>query len=90
MSELVPGDQIEKIVGAPRRNSQHLARAVSAEQTVYILHSHQCKMSTDDLRECPFSLALDRGIDEGEWSDWEDQPVQVLVRDQRLVPRRLP
>lgn len=88
MSALVPGDQIEQIVGVERHATRHYARAVSAEQVVYILHSHECKDSGIDLRECPFSVALDRGIDEYDWSDREDRPVLVRVRNGFLIPDR--
>lgn len=63
MTNFVPADQIERIVGARRHATHHLGRAVSAEQAVYILHSVACKDSGLDLRECPFSLALDRSSD---------------------------
>lgn len=88
MSALVPGDQIEQIVGVERHATRHYVRAVSAEQVVYILHSHECKDSGIDLRECPFSVALDRGIDEYDWSDREDRPVLVRVRNGFLIPDR--
>lgn len=86
MSTIVPAEQIERIVGAPRDRQRHLARAITAEQTVYILHSQACKDSTPDLRECVFSLALDVGIDEDMWSAALDRPTQVAVREGRLVP----
>lgn len=88
MADIVPADQIEQIVGIERHPTRHYARAVSAEQTVYILHSQECRDRYDDLRECPFSRALDRGIDEYDWSDREDQPVLVRIRDERLIPDR--
>jgi hypothetical protein len=90
VTELVNPTEIEQIVGARRLNSQHLGRAVSAEQRVYILHSGQCFRSGKDLRECPFSLALDRGIDVARWADWQDRAVQVVVRDGTLVPMHIP
>lgn len=62
MSELVPTDQIEEIVGVKRHPNSHYGRAVTATQTFYILHSQACVDSTPDLRECPFSTAMDRGI----------------------------
>lgn len=62
MSDLVPTADIERIVGIERHQTAHYARAVSAEETVYILHSHDCKNSGIDLRECRYSIALDRGI----------------------------
>lgn len=89
MSEIESADQIEQIVGVKRHATRHYARAVSAEQTVYILHSCACKDSGVDLRECLFSLALDNGIDEYDWSDVEDQSMRVTInRSQRLIPVR--
>ena len=84
MTQQVPGDRIEAIVGRSRSAKDHYARAVSAEQTVYVLHSRECLDMYPDLRECPWSLALDRGIDISEWV--EDVPLTVRVRDGRLVP----
>ena len=84
MTELVPADEIESIVGRKRSVKDHYARAVSAEQTVYILHSRECLDMHADLRECPWSLALDRGIDLDEWV--VDVPLTVYVRSGRLLP----
>jgi hypothetical protein len=85
MSDLVPADRIEAIVGARRHLIDHIGRAVSAEDTVYILHSHACKNSGIDLRDCPFSLALDDGIDPTEWL--QDMPTRLAITDDgRLVP----
>lgn len=87
MTDLVPAEDIERIVGIERHLTRHYARAVSAEQTVYILHSRDCRDLGDDLRDCRFSRALDKGIDEGIWMDHEDKPVRVEVtRMGRLVP----
>lgn len=91
MADLVDPTRIEEIVGATRHPTDHIARAVSAEQTVYVLHSQACKASGIDLRDCPFSLALDRGIDSPPplWDRWEplqDRPVVVAVLAGRLVP----
>lgn len=90
MSELVPPDEIESIVGAPRHPTEHYARAVSEDETVYILHSQECKDSGVDLRKCPFSRALDKGIDRPlPWSGWRyviDRPVRVEVFQGFLVP----
>lgn len=84
MSNLVPHDEIETIVGAQRHETKHIARAVSDEGIVYVLHSRQCLESGIDLRDCPFSLALDEGIDVDRWI--EDVPVHVITEDGRLVP----
>lgn len=86
VSDLVPPDRIEDIVGAKRHEEQHLARAVSAEQRVYILHSETCRRDTPDLRECPYSLALDRGIDPNDWRGFEDRPVVLAIAHDQLVP----
>lgn len=88
MSDHVDPEVIEQIVGVKRHPTRHYARAVSAEQTVYVLHSEECRATYDDLRDCPWTLALDRGIDEYDWSDREDVPVLVRVRDGRLIPDR--
>lgn len=88
MSELVNAGEVERVVGVPRHPTYHIARAVSAEQTVYVLHSQQCLDSGIDLRMCPFSLALDNGIRLHEWT--EDKPLPVAIRcsieGERLVP----
>lgn len=82
---VVPADKIEGIVGHQRHSTYHYARAVSAEQRVYILHPHECLLTNaTDLRDCPFSLALNRGIDLDYWV--EDVPLRVNVRDGRLIP----
>lgn len=77
MTETVPADQIETIVGLPRHLWNHLGRAVSSEQRVYILHSAGCLAYTPDLTKCPWSIALDRGIDPDRWP--EDVPVLLVI-----------
>ncbi len=86
MSDLVPSSEIEGKVGVKRHPYVHYARAVSAEQTVYVLHSQSCLDSGIDLRACRYSLALDHGIDERVWAGREDVPVVVAVPHQRLEP----
>lgn len=86
MSDLVPFDQIEQIVGAKRHPHQHLGRAVSSEQTVYVLHSRKCKDSGIDLRECEWSWALDNGIDPADWKGYEDRAVALAIVHDRLFP----
>lgn len=91
MSEQVPADQIETIVGVQRDAMEHYGRSVSSERTVYILHSQECKDSTPDLRECPFSVALDRGIEDLiPWAEWRwvlDQPVPLEIALGYLMPK---
>ena len=86
MSDLVSPDEIERIVGAERHATMHIGRAISSEQTVYILHSQQCKDSGIDLRDCDLSLALDNGIDLAQWGGYEDRPVALGIIHDRLVP----
>lgn len=87
MSTIVPADQIEQIVGARRHALAHLGRAVSAEQTVYILHSQQCKDSGIDLRACIYSKTLDAGISGlPEWRGREDRVVTLQVEHGWLIP----
>lgn len=90
MSELVDPASIEQIVGVTRHATEHYGRAVSAEQTVYILHSQQCKDSSIDLRQCPYSIALDRGIEHPyPWTGWrrlQDQPVRLEISRGYLMP----
>jgi hypothetical protein len=86
MSDLVPAAQIEGIVGVARHPIEHWGRAVSADRRVFILHSMQCRDSGRDLRYCPYSLALDEGIDAEDWAGWEDRPVRLAIADYLLVP----
>ena len=88
MSDLVDPSSIEEIVGVKRHIRRHYARAVSSTQTFYILHSQRCLDNRIDLRECRFSLALDRGgVDLGVWDDLQDRPfVLGLDQQERLVP----
>jgi len=88
VSELVPTSEIERLVGAPRHETEHMGRAVSSKQVVYVLHSQECFDSGVDLRDCPFSLALDEfGIDtDGAWCGREDEAVVLDIVDGELVP----
>jgi hypothetical protein len=83
MAELVDPETIEAKVGAKRYPTMHIARAVSAEETVYVLHSSECiddiASRTSDLSQCPFARALDAGIDEAVWADFQDVPVHVVI-----------
>lgn len=90
MTDLVNPNEIEALVGRLRHATVHYARASSVDQQVYILHSQQCKDSTPDLRDCPYSVALDRGIVHAlPWNVWrraQDRPVRIQVRDGWLMP----
>lgn len=86
MSDLVPPEVIESIVGTKRHATRHIGRAVSEEETVYVLHSQECKDSGIDLRDCPFSFALDEGIDLDIWDGYQDRAVGLRIRDGVLIP----
>lgn len=86
MTNLVPADEIESIVGVPRHETAHIGRAVSASQTVFIMHSRECLRTQADLRDCPFSQALDVGILVERWT--EDVAVPLTLQDGRLEPDR--
>lgn len=85
MSDMVPSEMIERIVGMLRHDTAHIARASSRERRVYILHPHTCIDSGIDLRDCEFSIAMDRGIDEDGWMGKTDRPVKLAIADGRLV-----
>lgn len=87
MIQRVPTDEVEGIVGSERDDEHHLARAVSADEMVYILHSRQCQDQHPYLEHCSYSLALAEGIYPGEWP--LDETVLVTLCEGRLVPHRL-
>ncbi len=72
-------EDIETMVGAERHATVHLARAVSADQRLYILHSTECVQAGIDLRECPYSVALDLGIDKALWRFEQDRVVVLTI-----------
>jgi hypothetical protein len=88
VSRLVSGVGIEGIVGVTRHPTEHWGRAVSRTREVFILHSVECRDSGRDLRLCPFSVALDGGIDVERWAGQEDRPVRLAIEDDGdwLVP----
>jgi hypothetical protein len=88
MTTLVDPSAIEMIVGVKRHVREHYGRAVSHPRSrfVYILHSQTCVNTGIDLRECLFSVALDRGIHEGDWDGSLDKPVILAVRQDHLIP----
>jgi hypothetical protein len=86
MTDFVDSASIEGIVGAKRHPTAHLGRAVSSDQTVYILHSRRCLASGRDLRECRFSKALDEGISLSRWFGLLDQTVVLVVWKGELRP----
>lgn len=89
MTELFDAHEIESVVGIRRHPSRHYARADSPSEMVYILHSSDCLAQNPDLRKCPFSVALDKGISLYEWAGFFDVAVRVLVTASGLVPDRV-
>ena len=81
MSTRVPADQIEAVVGVKRHQTAHVIRGDYATGMAYILHPHDCLARYADLRDCPWSLALDRG---DAWLP-DDKPHYVRVRNGQLV-----
>ena len=79
MTDRVPASKIERTVGTARYTTRHIGRAVSADQRVYILHPQVCLDSGIDLRDCPFSIALDRGINKWVWARYQDRPVELRI-----------
>ena len=81
MTDRVPARDIERIVGATRDQARHIIRGDHETGLAYILHPHDCLARHDDLRDCPWSLALDRG------EAWlpDDRPYYVRLRDGRLA-----
>lgn len=86
MANLVDPDEIEEIVGTKRHRRAHWGRAVRDDMVFYILHSQNCVEDNPDLRACPFSVALDQGIDLDTWKDLMDRPVLLQIRGGRLRP----
>lgn len=82
VADIVPTVDIEAKVGAKRHPTNHLGRAVSAEQRVYILHSKECVARGIDLRKCEYSIALDTGIELLIWADFQDVPVVLGISDE--------
>lgn len=87
MTEIVPADEIEKIVGV-KRSFVHIAKAYSSNQLIYILHSHLCRETIKDLRNCVFSKSLFyKGINQDIWADYQDISVPVTLDEEgELVP----
>lgn len=92
MTRLERSDQIETLVGAKRHPTMHLARAISAEQRVYLLHPDDCLARGIDFRSCEYSEALDHGIDLDAWDGQEDQVARVLIDPEHydLLPAPAP
>lgn len=83
MTDLVDRSEIERIVGRPRDQRLHFARNV--EGIVYVLHSYACLKDYPDLRDCPFSLAMDNGLDPNDWEGAGNLALEVILVN-KMVP----
>lgn len=79
MTEKIPAWEVEGVVGAKRHPTLHLGRMDTYKGKVYVLHSQECLEKTEDLRDCWFSHALDKGVKPTEWRGYENQPVVLLA-----------
>lgn len=83
--------ELTRVLGIDKRHPTiHFARADSASQYVYIMHSVHCLETVEDFWGCEYAAALRRGIlKEAPWSVWEgclDRTVAIEVRDGWLYP----
>lgn len=76
MTNLIPPDEVEQLVGAKRHPTKHIGRADHEERMIYILHSQECVDTNLDLRECKFSVALDRRVD---GDCWPSGPQELFI-----------
>ncbi len=72
---------IERIVGVKRHQTWHIIRGDNPTGMAYVLHPHDCLARHDDLSDCPWSLAIDRG---GVWLP-DDKPHHVRLRNGELI-----
>lgn len=87
MSDLVPADEIERLVGVERHPTVHYGHDAADARTFYILHSQQCLDSGIDLRECSFSTALDyHGVDPKLWEHYAKRPIPLTFQMGRVAP----
>lgn len=90
MSELVDPTQVATIFGIERHETDHYGHAITDTEEVFILHSAECRATTPDLRDCPYSVALDRGIEHPlPWTGWRrvlDTPIRLEIAHGYLMP----
>ena len=86
MAEVVDASEIEHIVGA-KRGVLHKSRAYDSTGQVFILHSHGC-LALGDLLACPYTKAMEQGIDIATWRlrGWMEVPVIVGIHEGTLIP----
>lgn len=82
MTNIVPSEDIESIVGTFRRRYTHIGYADSNTGTFYILHSEICKETCPDLRDCDYSVALDKNKVE---VTVLDQPKYIMLSEGTLI-----
>lgn len=89
MSNHVEPDKIEAYVGMPRHAHLHWAKL--DRDVLFILHSERCLKAHKDLRDCPYSKALDLTVlSDGYWGIWEacmgEPKVPMIDPEGYLVP----
>lgn len=88
--EPVDPDEIERLVGALRHTTLHIARANTEEGKLYLVHPHSCIQLHDggeDYRTaCKYSKCLAWGLDPQAWEEHLDRPVVVEIKGGQLVP----
>ena len=82
MTDIVPSEDIESIVGTYRRRYSHIGYADYHTGTFYILHSEICKETCPDLRDCDYSIALDNN---GVEVTALDQPKYIMLSEGALI-----
>ncbi|QGJ94990.1 hypothetical protein SEA_REDWATTLEHOG_132 [Gordonia phage RedWattleHog] len=81
--------EIERLVGAARHPTRHIARADTTDWQVYLLHPHSCIRLHEDgdyRTACKYATTLRWGLSQEEWAEHEDVPVVVDIQGGRLVP----
>lgn len=85
MTSLVSPTEIESIVGIRRSKTDHYGRAYANTLEFYILHSQDCVDSINDLRDCEWSLNLDKGVSPKLWREALEKPVVLGCSSEGLV-----
>lgn len=86
MTNKVDPDEIAVIVGTKRHPKYHIGKADKESETMYIMHSRKCVRAHSDLRTCEFSRALDAGLPDKVWTNYQDDIVLLGIMNERLIP----
>ena len=86
MTDIVPSEDIERLVGVKRRADAHCGRVLFDQGRFVILHSQGCLNATADLTECAYSVALDVAIACGDtFEQWPVDPVILGLSHEDLI-----